>query len=204
MQELLLENALNKQNILINDKQKSQIVDYLNMLGQWNKIYNLTAITCFDKMVNYHIIDSLSVLEYVGGKPTLDFGSGAGLPGVPLAIMHSNQEFTLLDSNGKKCRFLRHVARELKLHNIEVINDRIESLAKKQTFPQIICRAVSNLSNLVRFCMPVCAEGGRILCMKGAVKPTNVLKNYAQEIIPLKVPAELGERNLICISRSIA
>ena len=113
-------------NVVLSEQQQQQLLQYLGLLIKWNKAYNLTAVRNPDEMVSRHLLDSLSVVESVQkhGDHWLDVGSGGGMPGVPLAIMFPQRNFTLLDSNGKKTRFLTQVKLELKLDNLEVIQDR--------------------------------------------------------------------------------
>lgn len=145
-----------------------QLVDYVALLGKWNKVYNLTAIREPRQMVNQHLFDSLAVLPYVRGPRLLDVGSGAGLPGLVLGIANPELHCTLLDSSGKKTRFLTQAVIELKLTNIEVVQSRIEDYRPAMLFDDIVSRAFADLTTFVSLAAPLLAEGGRLLAMKGA------------------------------------
>ncbi len=135
--------------VALSDAQHGQLLAYLALLVKWNKAYNLTAVRDPDEMVSRHLLDSLSVVPFVaaGGARWLDVGSGGGMPGVPLAILFPERQFTLLDSNGKKTRFLTQVKLELKLANLEVIHSRVEQLQPPQPFDGIVSRAFSSLED---------------------------------------------------------
>src|SRR5690554_1545576 len=126
--------------VVLSEQQKQQLLQYLALLIKWNKAYNLTAVRNPDEMVSRHLLDSLSVVQYVEpyGNDWLDVGSGGGMPGVPLAIIFPKRKFTLLDSNGKKTRFLTQVKLELKLDNLEVIHNRVEAFTPARAFSGII------------------------------------------------------------------
>ena len=121
-----LQSGLLEMKLTLSVEKQSQLLTYLHLLQKWNKAYNLTAITEFDKMISYHLLDSLSISPYLTGKNIVDVGSGAGLPGIPLAIYFPDKKFTLIDSVGKKTRFISCVMRELALQNVEVVNGRAE------------------------------------------------------------------------------
>lgn len=127
------------------DKQR-QLLAYLALLIKWNKAYNLTAVRDPDEMVSRHLLDSLSIVPYAeAGDNWLDVGSGGGMPGVPLAILFPEKRLTLLDSNGKKTRFLTQVKLELKLANLEVVHSRVEAFRPESPFDGIVSRAFSSL-----------------------------------------------------------
>ena len=136
-------------NIALSESQQEQLLQYLGLLIKWNKAYNLTAVRNPDEMVSRHLLDSLSVVDCVQkyGDHWLDVGSGGGMPGVPLAILFPERQFTLLDSNGKKTRFLTQVKLELKLDNLQVIHSRVEAYTPEQAFTGIISRAFSSLED---------------------------------------------------------
>src|SRR5690554_8102197 len=125
-----------KLGVQLIEQQQQLLLQYLGLLIKWNKAYNLTAVRNPDEMVSRHLLDSLSVVTYVEqrGDNWLDVGSGGGMPGVPLAIVFPDKKFTLLDSNGKKARFLTQVKLELKLDNLEVIHNRVEAFTPARAF----------------------------------------------------------------------
>lgn len=148
--------------------QQQCLLDYLDMLVKWNRVYNLTAICKPARMVTHHLLDSLAVLPHVHGARLLDVGSGAGLPGVVLAAVRPDLHCTLLDSNGKKTRFLTQAAIALKLANVEVVHTRVEEYRPAMLFDSIVSRAFSDLSAFMTVAAPLLAPGGRLLAMKGA------------------------------------
>ncbi|HET6564200.1 MAG TPA: 16S rRNA (guanine(527)-N(7))-methyltransferase RsmG, partial [Xanthomonadales bacterium] len=147
--------------------EQSQLLAYLELLQRWNAAYNLTAIRDPLEMVTRHLLDSLSVLPFIGDGPVLDAGTGAGLPGIPLAIMKPGQEFTLLDSIGKKVRFLRQARRELNLANIHPLQARLETHLPPQPPSVIISRAFSSLADFAKGCREFMSPATRLLAMKG-------------------------------------
>ncbi len=140
---------------------------YLFLLAKWNQTYNLTAIQDLPTMITHHIIDSLTIAPYLTGKHILDVGSGAGLPGIPLAIVFPHLQIELLDSNGKKTRFLQEVQRQLNLSNITVTQARVETYAPEYYFDTIMCRAFSHIKQFLSLTKHLLISKGRWLAMKG-------------------------------------
>jgi 16S rRNA (guanine527-N7)-methyltransferase len=159
------------------------LAQYLSLLIKWNKAYNLTAIRDPYEMMIKHLLDSLSFSAFIKGPNILDFGTGAGLPGIPLAIMHPEYQFVLLDSNGKKTRFLQAVKRELNLNNVEIIHSRAESYHPEKRFDTLTCRAVSEIENLIRWTQHLLSEQGQWALMKG--------KSPETELIGITLPYEI-------------
>jgi 16S rRNA (guanine527-N7)-methyltransferase len=182
---------------------EQQIAAYLTLLAKWNDAYNLTAISDPERMMTHHILDSLAVAPFLYGQKILDVGSGAGLPGIPLALVHPDQQFFLLDSNGKKTRFLLHVVHTLNLKNVQVIQDRVEDYQPAFCFDSILARAFSSLRELVHKAQHLCCPTGKILAMKGAY-PTAELAELGSEFTTtthrLEVPGLNAERHLICVT----
>jgi len=143
------------------------LLDYLFELVRWNTAYNLTAVSDPIEMVDRHIIDSLSIRPFIAGGRVLDSGTGAGLPGVVLAVAEPDRRFILADSNGKKVRFLRHIKRTLALDNIEPVHTRIESLQLDPPPEEIVARALAPLARLVEWHRRWLEQGARLLAMKG-------------------------------------
>ena len=137
-----LARGAEQMGVALSDSQSAQLLDYMALLNKWNKAYNLTAVRNPDEMVSRHLLDSLSVLPFVEAGRWLDVGSGGGMPGVILAIMLPDNEFTLLDSNGKKTRFLTQVKLELGLDNMQVVNSRVEAFSPDQPFDGIVSRGI--------------------------------------------------------------
>ncbi len=182
------------------------LIAYLSLLGRWNLTYNLTAVRDPEAMVVKHLLDSLSILPWVSGPLILDIGSGAGLPGIPLAIARSGCEFFLIDSNSKRTRFLIQVAAELHLKNVNVVNRRIQDYRPDMSFNSIVSRAFATLADMVVDAGRLCALDGRILAMKG-ILPHNEILCLPREynivgIYPLLIPNLDAERHLIHLSIS--
>ncbi len=143
------------------------LLDYLNLLNKWNAAYNLTAIRDKESMVTKHLLDSLAILPWLQGNAILDVGTGAGLPGIPLALAQPQRRFVLLDSNGKKVRFLHEVKRQLALTNLEVVQFRVENYHPNQGFDTVLSRAFSSLEQMIYWTQHLVAEQGIWLAMKG-------------------------------------
>lgn len=154
--------------------QVDALLDYLTELVRWNKAYNLTAVTDPIEMVDRHLIDSLSVRTFIEGNRVLDAGTGAGLPGVVLAIAEPRRHFILVDSGGKKVRFLRHVKRVMGLVNIEPVHARVEALELDPPPDEIIARALAPLPRLVEWTAPWLAQGARLLAMKAKLDQAEI------------------------------
>ena len=198
-----LQAGLEALEIEADDQQMRQLIDYLALLLKWNKAFNLTAIRSPSQMVSRQLLDSLSILTLVKGPNVLDVGTGAGLPGIPLAIMRPYLSFVLLDSNGKKARFVNQARLELKLDNLQVVHDRVESYQAPEPFQTITSRAFASLDDMLRSSKHLLANGGQWLAMKGQ-KPTSetkLLKGYEIHVVPLIVPNETGQRHAVLIHR---
>lgn len=196
-----LERGLAHMGIAASVEQQRQLVDYLLLFEKWNKAYNLSAVRDRELMVSRHLLDSLVVLPMLRGKRFIDVGTGGGLPGIPLSIMKPDCSFTLLDSNGKKTRFLFQVKTELSLKNVTVENRRVESFAPAEPFDGVISRAFASLRDMVEGCQSLVGREGRFWALKG-VYPESELsdlpKHYNVEAChPLDVPGCDGERHLL-------
>ncbi len=178
------------------------LIDYLLLLKKWNAAYNLTAVRDLELMVSKHIIDSLAIIPWINGEKIIDVGTGAGLPGIPLAIACPNKNFVLLDSNGKKTRFLQEVKRQLQLKNLEVVQIRVENYHPAAGFDTVISRAFSSLAQMIYWTEHLVAEGGIWLAMKGRYPETELqeikqeyqIKNYTVEGVE-------GERCCVLIQK---
>lgn len=199
-----LRAGLAQLSLSLNDTQIDQLLDYLALLVKWNQAYNLTAIRDANEMVAKHLLDSLSIAPYIDGERFLDVGTGAGLPGIPLAICFPHKQFELLDSNGKKTRFLQQVIAELALDNCRVHRSRIESCALAANFDGILSRAFASLAAMTEACGPLLASGGVLLAMKGQY-PAEELSQLPKPYIvkgshALRVPGLAGARHLLVLS----
>ena len=182
------------------------LLSYLDLLIQWNEAYNLTAIRDPHEMVSRHLLDSLAVMPWLGGGHLLDAGTGAGLPGIPLAIMRPGMTVTLLDSTGKKIRFLRHVKRRIELENARPVQARMESWQTKEFPTCIISRAFSNLSTFVSASRHLAGPDTRFLAMKGKI-PCDELESLpdwlrVDSVEKLVVPGLQEDRHLVIMSPS--
>ena len=195
-----LPEALEAVALSASSAQEAALLDYLALMTKWNKTYNLTAIHEPDRMLTHHILDSLVVLPHVGAGPLLDVGSGAGLPGIPLAILRPELQVTVLDASQKKCGFMQQAAIELKLPNVTVVHGRVEEFRPSGGFPQVVSRAFSDLSEFVRLTRHLLADGGEWLAMKGLYPHEEIaqLKGARVRIdLPLHVPGLGADRHLI-------
>jgi len=155
-----LVEGLEQLEIVLPEKTIEQLLAYVAFLVKWNSAYNLTAIRDAEQMVIRHLLDSLSVLPMVAKQDMLDVGSGGGMPGIILAVCNPETNYTLLDSNGKKTRFLQHAKTQLQLSNVEVIQSRAENYSPPELFDRIISRAFTALDNMIDWCGPLLSERG--------------------------------------------
>ena len=174
---------------------------YIELLTKWNKVYNLTAIKGAEAMLNRHVLDSLSVHSYIQGEQCLDVGTGAGLPGMILALAQPEKKWTLLDSNQKKLRFIQHVKTALCIKNIEIVYARVEDFKPQLGFDTVICRAFSSMENYLSLVKHLCNVDCVVLAMKAAKAEEECLSikmlSKTSEIILLDVPGADGQRALI-------
>lgn len=180
------------------------LIAYLELLCAWNRAYNLTAVDTPEAMVERHLVDSLSIRPYLRGQRIHDVGTGAGLPGLVLAIAEPSRQFVLIDSNGKKVRFLRHVVRALGLDNVEPAHARLEANRLKPPADEIVARALARLARLVEWLAPQLKRGARLLAMKGALDAEErgaVPDAYNVEVHRLSWPGQEAQRCLAIVSR---
>lgn len=183
------------------DEARQRLLDFVALIKKWNEVYNLTAVREAEKMVCHHLLDSLAVLPHVTAKTILDVGSGAGLPGIPLALALPQARVTLVDSSHKKAAFLNQAVIELKLDNAAVVCERIEAWRPQQKFELVISRAFSDLPEFLALAGRLCAKEGVLAAMKG-VYPYEELARLPREfwlksVISLKVPGLRAERHLV-------
>ena len=198
-----LSRLLEQAGISLTDHQKNQLVAYVDMLNKWNKAYNLTSVRDPNEMLIRHILDSIVVAPHLRGEHFIDVGTGPGLPGIPLSIVRPECHFTLLDSLGKRVRFLRQVQHELKLENIEPVQSRVEAFPSEPPFDGVISRAFASLNDMVSWCKHLPAQDGRFYALKGLVPDDEIAQlpaGYSVEsIAKLQVPQLDGERHLVVI-----
>lgn len=203
-------------NINLSDRQMLQFQKYYEILNEWNNFMNLTAITEYSDVLKKHFLDSLSIVKAVDikdGEMLLDVGTGAGFPGIPLKIVFPNLRIVLLDSLGKRIRFLNHVIEELGLEQIEAIHGRAEDFAKngayREQFHYVVSRAVANLSSLSEYCIPYAEVNGRFISyksgnvdeeLKNAEHAINTLGGKVDHVVRFTL-ADTEERTLVCIKK---
>ena len=201
-----LARGLEQMGASLSDAQQSRLLQYLDLLIKWNKAFNLSGVRDPDSMLSRHILDSLTLLPWMNGQHILDVGTGPGLPGIPLAIAFPDKNFSLLDSNGKKTRFVFQARLELELSNVTVHNTRIELYRNEAPLDIIVSRAFSTLADLVsmsRHLLGTAANGSptRIVAMKGvypaeeiAALPADIRVTRSEKVL---VPGSDGERHII-------
>ncbi len=187
----------------------ARCVAHLKLVHKWNQSMNLTSIRDFDGLVSKHLFDSLSIVEHVraqlptGSQRIIDLGSGAGFPGIPIALSLAHSHVTVVDASAKKSQFLTHAAAELKLANVEVINQRIQNISMVKSFDIVVARALGSLKAVVELALPLVKDNGCILVMKGRY-PQQELKELKQRfdytVKKIVVPRLDAERHLVIIS----
>jgi 16S rRNA (guanine527-N7)-methyltransferase len=187
----------------LSDHVQHQLINFLHLLVKWNRAYNLTAVRQPEQMVTRHLLDSLVIGPYIQGPRILDVGTGAGLPGIPLALAYPNCQFTLLDSNGKKIRFVTQAVAELGLVNVDVVQSRVEAYQPASRFDTVTARAYSSIEELVKQTAHLLADGGQYLIMKGAYPVAEVeampAGYHLEAIHQLQVPRLDAQRHLLVV-----
>jgi len=202
----LLRSGSAELGVPLDERQVGQLMTLLGVLTQWNERFNLTAIRGPLEAVRKHLLDSLSVQPWLQGRRIADVGTGAGFPGLPLAVVNPGRQFALIESTGKKARFVEYAASCLGLANVEVVNARAEAFDPRLPFDSVVCRAVGKLGDFVRFAGHLCAPGGRLIAMKGQY-PREELDDLprgwrAVAIHPVTVPGLEAERHIVELSRT--
>lgn len=185
-----------------------RLLAYLALLQKWNRVYNLTAIRESSRMVSHHLLDSLAVLPHFEARRIADVGTGAGLPGIPLALANHQWSVTLVDSNHKKLAFVTQAIGELKVENATIQRDRVETWHPADGFDVVISRAFAELPDFVRLAGHLVAPGGKLVAMKG-LEPFEEIAQipptfHVSDVIRLTVPGVEGERHLVVMERSPA
>ncbi|HFG1781804.1 16S rRNA (guanine(527)-N(7))-methyltransferase RsmG [Vibrio cholerae] len=201
-----LDALISKTSLTVTEQQREQLVGYVQLLDKWNKAYNLTSVRDPMEMLVKHILDSLVVSPHLVGERFIDVGTGPGLPGIPLAVMHPDKEFVLLDSLGKRIRFLKQVIHDLKINNVLPVQSRVEEFDPESGFDGVLSRAFASMTDMVNWCQHLPKpNGGVFLALKG-VRPDDEITLLPEwcsvtDIKALQVPELEGERHLVILSR---
>lgn len=201
-----LQQLVAKTSLQLTDLQLQQLVSYVQLLDKWNSAYNLTSVRDPQEMLVKHILDSIVVAPHLHGQSIIDVGTGPGLPGVPLAICCPDKSFTLLDSLGKRIRFLNQVKIQLKLNNIQPLQSRVEDHHPVAGYDSVVSRAFASMTDMVTWCRHLPSENGQFLAMKGAQVQEEIaaLPDFVKVVdtIELQVPDLVGQRYLVRLQRS--
>ena len=184
---------------------QQRLLQYLALIVKWNQVHNLTAVREPEKMLTQHLLDSLAVVPHIAGPRVADVGSGAGLPGIPLALARPEWSVVLIESNHKKAAFLQQARIELKLENIEVVTERVEHYRPAGRFDTVISRAFSDVAEFIMLAGHLCTDDGRLVAMKG-IYPHEELAQLppsftVEKIAPVAVPGLVAERHLVLVKR---
>jgi 16S rRNA (guanine527-N7)-methyltransferase len=201
----ILEDSLKESDLVVTQEKQLQLINYVLLMHKWNKTYNLTSVRDPRDMVIKHIVDSIAVAPFLDKIRYIDVGTGPGLPGIPLAIMCPDKQFVLLDSLGKRVRFMRQVAYELKIANIQPVQSRVEDFVPDVEIDGVLSRAFASLKDMLHWCQHLVDSHGVFIALKGQL-PTNELEELPlgfilQETIKLNVPGLDGERHIVKIKR---
>lgn len=200
-----LDRLLSQAKIEISEQQKQQLVDFVKLLDKWNKAYNLTSVRDPEEMLVKHIMDSLVVSQHLEGNQFIDVGTGPGLPGIPLAIINPDKQFTLLDSLGKRITFIKNAMRELKLSNVTPVLSRVEEFQAQQ-FDGVLSRAFASLNDMVNWCYHLPNASGRFYALKGQYQTEEVaeITKHVEvlEVFKLDIPELVGERHLVVLAKN--
>ena len=200
--DLLIEGS-QRMDLALSDQVIDQLMTYLDLVEKWNRVYNLTAIRERDEMIKLHFLDSLSILNHVQVKNILDVGSGAGFPGIVLAITKPELKVTVMDSVNKKTTFMQQVKSELSLTNLEVVNGRVEDYHPTTLFEAVTSRAFSNLKNMMSLTQHTLQKEGVWLAMKSkdVKQEVEAFEKNQYTLIPLEVPFINAERYLVILKK---
>lgn len=198
---LRLAEGIERLGLTADRRQQGQMLELITLLARWGRAYNLTAVRDPLAMVARHLLDSLALAPFIRGEPVLDVGTGAGFPGLPLAILMPERRFVLLDGIGKKVRFVRQAVMELELENVEAVQARIESYTCTEKFATIVTRAFASLPRILQLTQPLLARPGVLLAPKGRQVEAELngpaLPHSELRLHRLQVPFLEGERTLV-------
>ncbi|PKG97889.1 16S rRNA (guanine(527)-N(7))-methyltransferase RsmG [Paraglaciecola sp. MB-3u-78] len=201
----ILKNSMKNCELVVTEEQQQQLIHYVLMMHKWNKAYNLTSVRDPQQMVIKHIVDSIVVAPFLDKTHYIDVGTGPGLPGIPLAIMCPDKQFILLDSLGKRVRFMKQVAYELKIYNIQTVQSRVEDFVPSVEIDGVLSRAFASLKDMLHWCQHLVDSQGVFLALKGQLSADELhslpLGFILQETIKLDVPGLEGERYIVKIKK---
>lgn len=208
-----LADGITELGLSIAESNQARLLQYLALIQKWNRVHNLTAVREPEAMLALHVLDSLAVLPHIDGSRVADVGSGAGLPGIPVALARPEWRVVLVESNHKKVAFLQQARIELGLENVEVIGDRVESVHSNTGFNTVISRAFSDLADFVKLAGHLCAQGeeqgigcGRLVAMKGVYPHEELAQLPASfivdKILLLTIPDLRAKRHLVVLKRA--
>jgi len=191
--------------LMLDENQLGQLVQLVEQLDKWNKAYNLTSVRDPKQMVSRHIVDSLIISPFLTGDRFIDVGTGPGLPGLPLAIANPDKSFVLLDSLGKRIRFIRQVCHQLGIKNVQAVQSRVEDYTEQNnSFDGVLSRAFASLDDMLTWCKHLPKNNGKYLALKGQY-PQQELDELSEQykieqISSLNVPGVDGDRHIVVIS----
>ncbi|HEY5718778.1 MAG TPA: 16S rRNA (guanine(527)-N(7))-methyltransferase RsmG [Gammaproteobacteria bacterium] len=196
-----LARGLERLGLVLDAGQQSALLHYAELLARWNRVYNLTAVSDPHGIVTRHLLDALAVLPHLRGHRLVDVGTGAGLPGLPLAIARPGLQVTLLDASAKRIRFVQQALLELRLDHAVAVRSRVEAYRPEPRHDCVIARAFAGLSDMLPLCRHLVTDDGEILAMQGhwpAGGPADLPAGFRLvEVIPLAVPGLVAERHLV-------
>ncbi len=181
----------------------SKFTVLMSLLAKWNRVYNLTSQTDEDKWVSNHLLDSLSIVSVLPPGRLIDVGSGAGFPGLPIAVAEPDRDVVLLDSSQKKTAFLRHAVSEMQLNNVSIQTTRVEAYKPQRGFDVVVSRAFSGLGEFVRLAGHLCVSGGRLVAMKGVLREEElgqIAPDCIDKVVALTVPTLEAQRHAVFIN----
>ncbi|MEQ3640584.1 MAG: 16S rRNA (guanine(527)-N(7))-methyltransferase RsmG [Alteromonas sp.] len=202
----ILASGLEALSLNLTDNQQQQLVEFVLLIDKWNKAYNLTSVRCPKQMMVKHILDSLAIVPHLTGENIIDVGTGPGLPGMPLAIAFPDKTFTLLDSLGKRVRFMTQCVHTLKLTNVTPVNSRVENHVGDKPYDIVLSRAFASLKDMLHWCEHLVDSDGQFLALKGQFPQSEIdeVSDHFQVVNTenITVPNLDGERHLVWLRKT--
>ena len=202
----ILASGLEALSLDLTDNQQHQLVEFVLLIDKWNKAYNLTSVRCPKQMMVKHILDSLAIVPHLTGENIIDVGTGPGLPGMPLAIAFPDKTFTLLDSLGKRVRFMTQCVHTLKLTNVTPVNSRVENHVGDKPYDIVLSRAFASLKDMLHWCQHLVDSDGQFLALKGQFPQSEIdeVSDHFQVVNTenITVPNLDGERHLVWLKKT--